>query len=256
MIQIYLFLSNRIMLMSAIILPSEIKKNLIILGIMGGICSGKSTVSTLLEKIGAIKLSADQIANQALQLPDVQQQIIAWWGCDLLESGQIQRKKLAKIVFGQATALKQLENLIHPIVRQTIQDQLIQLGKNFIETIHHLPTSNDIAKLNTAPSAGDDIAKLNTALHKPVVILDIPLLWESGWADVCNYLIFVDAALEIRQQRSISQRSWSAQEIIQREQHQASLEQKKNSAHFIVSNNGDLELIQQTIQKIWQKILS
>lgn len=211
--------------MATITLKPEIKQHLIILGIMGGICSGKSTVSQMLEQLGACRLDADQIANQSLQLPDVQQQIITWWGQDMMEAGQIQRKKLAKVVFENPLALKQLEGLLHPLVRKTIQEQLIQLS-----------------------------ILAATAQHKTAVILDIPLLWESGWHDVCDYLIFVEASLEVRQQRAISQRNWAAQDVLQREQHQASLAQKQSSAHFIIPNHGDIKITQEKVQELWKKI--
>ncbi len=207
--------------MSEIYLPPEIKKNLVILGIMGGICAGKSTVAKMFEELGVIRMDADQIANQCLQESSVQTQILDLFGNSIIENGQIQRKKIARIVFSQPESLKKLEKIIHPIVCQNIQENLYKLGKN----------------------------------NKNFAILDVPLLWESGWYKICDYLIFVDATSEIRQFRAASQRNWSKNEISNREKFQADILQKKSACQYVVPNHGNIDETRAAVQSIWKNIV-
>ncbi len=204
-------------------IPPEVKQKLIIIGIMGGICAGKSTIAQMFEQLGAHRIDADQIANQVLLQPEIQQKIVEWWGTDLLVDPKIQRKRLAEIVFADPVKLKQLEDLLHPIIRAEMKQRLYELSSQS---------------------------------KKAYIVLDAALLWESGLHQLCDCLIFVESSGALRNERAMSQRNWNMHEIEAREQHQAALNAKKAYAHHIIQNHGSLTEVMQSVQIIWQKLQS
>ena len=94
-----------------------------ILGILGGIGSGKSTVTKMFAALGAQTLDADAIAHERIQQKEVKSTLLQWWGDEVLDAeGKVDRKKVAEKVFSDAAELVRLNSLIHPEVRRRIEE--------------------------------------------------------------------------------------------------------------------------------------
>jgi len=197
-----------------------------ILGISGGIASGKSQVTRILESHGAKIIHADRIGHDVLQLPHVQIALTELFGNSILTTHDpanlsppsIDRKQLAKLVFGnsdQATSRrKQLEALTHPLIRQRIREEI------------------DAA---VAESIVDWI------------VLDIPLLHESSWDKSCDVVWFIDADDSIRLERAL-QRGWSESEFRLREASQWPVERKRANANLVILNSGSLDSLTSAVE--------
>ena len=197
-----------------------------ILGISGGIASGKSQVTRILESHGAKIIHADRIGHDVLQLPHVQIALTELFGNSILTTHDpanlsppsIDRKQLAKLVFGnsdQATSRrKQLEALTHPLIRQRIREEIdAAVAENIVDWI----------------------------------VLDIPLLHESSWDKSCDVVWFIDADDSIRLERAL-QRGWSESDFRLREASQWPVERKRANANLVILNNGSLDSLTSAVE--------
>jgi dephospho-CoA kinase len=190
-----------------------------IIGILGGIGSGKSQVAGHFRKLGAEVVCADELAHEAMKAPEVQGSIVQLFGPEILAEGAIDRKRLARLVFSDPARrenLRKLESVLHPVVRQKIESSLTRA----------------------------------TSCGLPAVI-DAPLLWEGGLYERCQALVFVDAPLEIRRTRVTRNRGWEPREIEERERFQASLQEKRDASHYVVYNGGGDEETSLQVRRIW-----
>lgn len=181
------------------------------IGILGGIGSGKSSVVRHSKHYRLCVIDADKIAHDLLTHPSIVQQVRDLFGpAVLLPDGGVNRTELANRVFGPSyqheEARSKLENVLHPAVRAVAQE-----------------------KLKTLPQDVD------------AVILDAALLLEAGWADDCDGLIFIETPLHLRQLRVLQNRGWSSDELARREACQLSVAEKKRRAEFIVDNSGTID---------------
>ena len=156
---------------------------------------------------------------------DVQAQLREQFGNQIFsEQGDVDRSKLAKHVFGKTEehdqAREQLNAILHPAVRRNIHSQI--------------------------DSASREV---------DAVVLDAALLLEGGWDDRCNWLIFIDTPLEIRQQRVRENRNWSSDELARREATQLGIDVKKKRADFVVDNSGSMDESVAHMKKILDTIL-
>ncbi len=190
----------------------------LIVGVIGGIASGKSEVSKLLEEKGASVFPADAVGHRLLGRPDIREKIIDLFGVGCLdENGVIDRKHLAKVFFsGPSDQLTQLEAILHPVIRQQA-----------VETIEAFRQDRS----------------------KPMLILDVPLLIEAGWESLCDKIIFVDAPLQIRIANA-RRRGWTDQELFARERTQLPLDKKKESATDVVQNVGSVQDLRNNLLKL------
>lgn len=197
------------------------------IGIAGGIGSGKSAVARgLAERLRVFVVDADRIGHEVLTLPEVKQQIFQTFGADVFVSGnaasEIDRRQLARRVFGDAPHLKnsltQLEAIVHPEIRRQMQSQIRQ----------------------------------HQADHD-VVLLDAAVLLEAGWNDLCEALAFVEVPFETRLARVVKNRGWDETELRRRESSQLPLTEKTEAADYVIDNSGSLE---DSINQLHQIILS
>jgi dephospho-CoA kinase len=176
-----------------------------VIGLMGGIGSGKSLVAKQLESLGCGVIDADRLAREALDQPDVQQQLAHWWGSRVTgPDGRVDRRALSKIVFEDPEALGQLECLVHPIVHQ---------GRAALRE-----------RYQQDPGC-------------VAIVEDCPLLLEKGIDKSCDAVVFVQAGESTRLSRVAKTRGWTAQELHRREKNQLGLDIKAQSADYIVSND-------------------
>lgn len=184
-----------------------------VIGIVGGVGSGKSTVTRWVTQHRSVfVIDADRIGHDVLKLDPVKTMIRERFGDSAFDSNQeIQRPVLGRLVFGttpthEANRLD-LEAIVHPFIRQEITRQ---------------------------------ISEARTSGEYSVVMLDAAVLLESGWHEVCDHFVFVDTPLEQRL-RNIGNRGWSSAELQRRESHQLSLEKKRGLCRFSIDNSGSIE---------------
>lgn len=177
----------------------------LVLGLLGGVASGKSTVAKLLAQRGLTVLDADQEARRAVDVPAVRTALAARFGHDLFDAaGHLDRARLAQRAFADPEATAALNAIVHPEVRRRL------------------------------------LAALDEAGDRPVV-LDVPLLLESEpLAARVDHWVFVDADPSTRDARAATRR-WDAGERARREAHQADLGRKRSRAGHVLENEGSIE---------------
>lgn len=158
---------------------------MIVVGLVGRIGAGKSTVAQLLAARGATVVDADRIAHEVLDDPQAVRDVVARFGPGVLDgAGRVSRAAVAARVFGprpdQAADLRVLEAIVHPLVRARIEALL----------------------------AAERAAEAQSSSPR-VVVLDVPLLMQAGWDDICDRLLHVECTEEVRQAR-LDSRGWPA----------------------------------------------
>ena len=195
---------------------------MLVVGIAGGVASGKSLVARCFQHFGAEVLDGDRIGHEVLQEPEVIQQIVHRWGDGILDDGQISRPRLGRIVFGPPPdgpeALKHLERITHPRIGEQIQRRL------------------DLARQDPTCQA---------------CVLDAALMFKVGWNKMCDRIVFVDAPLEIRIQRS-RQRGWTAVEVEKREANQTSVLEKKSKSTDVIDSSKSKDVTYRQAADLWQ----
>lgn len=192
---------------------------MIVIGLIGGIASGKSFVAKCFANLGAEILDADSIGHAVLDLPEIISEVQQMWPKVKLVDGRIDRKSLAHIVFRDTDHqlhLLQLERITHPLIGQRIDQRLTEL-------------------------------KQQSAI---ATVLDAPVLIKAGWQRKCDKIVFVEASQAIRSERALA-RGWSADELAQRELSQTSLAEKRKWATDLVDNSGSQQSTQSQVNSIW-----
>ncbi len=178
-----------------------------IIGILGGIGSGKSTVAAEFVKLGCKVIDADKIAHELLEKKAVREKIVGLFGQAISDSaGKIDHRKLAEVVFADADKLSSLNKTIHPLVLERAEVLIKQYNRQ-----------NQVK----------------------AIVLDMPLLAEVGWAGRCNKLIFVDCKRQLRLNRA-KKMGFDENQFKIRENFQISLDNKASLADNIVDNNSGL----------------
>ena len=192
-----------------------------VIGLAGGIGSGKSTVAEVLEQLGCVVSRSDEVGRAALRDPDIRAQLVCWWGQEILDaSGEIDRSKVAAIVFNDRRQRERLEALVHPWIEARRK-----------------------ACFERAPA--DAVA----------LVIDAPLLFEAGLDRVCDVVLFVDADRALRIRRVRESRGWSETELARREDSQMSLDAKRSRADYVVHNNGARDELLERVRRILNEII-
>lgn len=191
----------------------------LVIGVAGGIGSGKSTLSRAFAELGFLVVDADEEVREALNRPEVRQTLVSWWGDRVLgRDGRIDRAAVARIVFKEGGARKKLEGLLHPIVISRCE--------------------RAVGEATRAGMVG--------------VVIDAPLLHESSLDLACDAVVFVDASREVREARVARTRGWAPGELSRREAAQLPLEEKRKRSRFLVENNsGDLSVLEGEASRIY-----
>jgi dephospho-CoA kinase len=188
-------------------------------GLSGGIGSGKSTVAKILADLGAIVIDADGIAREVLEPGQVgyEKTILVFGDSVLSDSGGIDRKKLAELVFKNPEQLAKLEAIIHPAV----------IGR---------------------------VAQMRESLPETsIVVYDTPLMFEKQLQGQFDKVLIVTADIELRRSRLLD-RGLELSDINARIANQATDEQRESIADFVIQNNGSLAQLQEQVAKIWLQI--
>lgn len=195
-----------------------------IIGIAGGIGSGKSAVAKILAELGAGLIDSDAINGQELEQAEVRSTLVQWWGDRILTpDGRVDRARVAEIVFADAAEKNRLEALMHP--RIAVQ------RRRLIEEFEGDPKIS-------------------------CVVLDAPLLFEVGLDQWCDAIVFVEADEEVRFTRTAAARGWSREEFHRRERMQSPLDFKRARADYVCRNNSDPAALRQQVEALFSQIVA
>ena len=192
---------------------------MLVAALTGGIGAGKSTVAQNFAELGALVIDADQLARIAIERgTEGFGEVLLRFGDDIISNGEIDRKKLAEIVFSDEAARKDLEAIIHPRVQAI-----------FAEAV-------------------DDLE------HDDILIYEIPLLVETDAAHKFDYVITVEADLELRKSRLLKKGLYISQ-IEKRIAAQASPESRESIADTVIYNDGDEDSLLRQVENLWESVL-
>ena len=192
---------------------------MLVVGLTGGIGAGKSTVAELFARLGALVIDADQLARMAIERgTDGYADVMLRFGEDVIINGDIDRKKLADIVFSDEQARKDLEAIIHPRVQALFAEAVADLD------------------------------------HDDILIYEIPLLVETGSAEKFDYVITVESEIELRKSRLLKKGLYISQ-IEKRMASQASEEARTAVADSVIRNDGDEDSLLRQVENLWESVL-
>ncbi len=198
---------------------------MLLIGVAGGIASGKSLVARRLAALGADLLDADRVGHDVLREIPVKQAIRRRWGDGVFDqNGEVVRRAVAEIVFADSPSgpeeMDFLEKLTHP-----------RIGGRIEEWIARSDRDGRFEKL----------------------VLDAPVMFEAGWDQVCDIIVFVDSPRELRLRRA-RQRGWAEADFAAREAAQHRLETKRERADVIFDNSSTLEHLYAQVDRFWQTL--
>lgn len=197
-----------------------------VIGLCGGIGSGKSAVARVLEDLGCVVTRSDADARAVLQESDVRDTLVDWWGERVLDAdGRVDRAAVASIVFADPDERRRLESLVHPRVE---------------------------ARRRATWAAAQATRK--GAI--PAFVIDAPLLFEADLARLCDSIIFVDTDLETRMARVREHRGWDEEELNRREKNQWPLESKRDKSDHVVVNNADFDALERLVSAVFTRIVN
>ena len=193
-----------------------------LIGLTGGIASGKSTVAAILRRLGAAIINADELSRDVVQPEqDAWKEIIKTFGPDILQEDKtLDRRKLRKIVFDNPEARKKLEAIIHPRVRALAESRISELA----------------------------------AAGSSVIVYEVPLLFEAQIHLWLRPVILVACDLETQKKRLLERDHLTALEAQQHLDAQMSLEKKRKLADYVIENDGTREELEQQVRAVLQKI--
>lgn len=171
-----------------------------IIGLTGGIGSGKTMVAQYIQSQGIPVYIADEEAKKVMNTPEVVAAVAKTFGNDVIENGSVNRQKVAQLVFNSPEKLKQLNEIIHPRVKQDFD--------NWVEKHHNFP----------------------------FVVKEAAILFESGSYQFCDKIITVTAPLTVRLQRVMERDSVTRDQVLARMQNQWDDEKKVALSDFVVQN--------------------
>ncbi len=192
------------------------------IGLTGGIACGKSTVAAMLVRRGALLVDADQIAREVV-LPGspVLAQVAERFGqAVLLADGSLNRKKLGEFVFGNAAARKDLEAILHPPIRAIMKERMSRYEREHPDRL---------------------------------VVVDVPLLYESGLQHMFSEVMVVYVPKEIQVERLMKRDGLSPEQAAERLNAQMPIEEKKKLADVVIDNSGTLEHTERQIEEFWRR---
>ena len=197
---------------------------MILIGLTGNLGSGKTTVARIFAKLGAFVIDADAIAHEQLKRTGKAfSKVVRSFGKEIVLNGEIDRQKLADIVFQESKKLKQLTSIVHPIILKEVR-----------------------SRINT----------LKKGSKTRMVVIDAPLLIEAGWNRWVDYVIVVKATREQQVQRIMAQRPMKRKDIMRRFRMQLPVIKKINMADMVIDNRKTLKETEKQARIIVKRLLA
>jgi dephospho-CoA kinase len=193
-----------------------------LIGLTGGIASGKSTVATILKQLGAAVINADELSREVVQPgKGAWKEIVETFGANVLQSDKtLDRKKLRTMVFDNPEARKQLEAIIHPKVRALAEEKIRELA----------------------------------AAGRSIIVYEVPLLFEGQLHHWLRPVILVACDINTQRQRLRDRDQLTNTEAQQHIDAQMSLEEKRKLADYVIENNGNIEELEQQVKSVLESI--
>ncbi|WP_041607615.1 dephospho-CoA kinase [Halobacteroides halobius] len=190
------------------------------IGLTGGIASGKSTVTKLLEELGVEVIDTDQIAHQLMEpKKEVWNKIVDNFGKEiLLSSNEIDRKKLGEIIFNDIQAKKKLDQITHPAIIAELRERMREVGPDNL------------------------------------IVAEVPLLIEADMLDLFDRIWLVYVSREVQIERLMARGNFDHQEALTRIESQMPLDEKKQYADRIINNNGTPTELENEVKRVWKEI--
>lgn len=194
---------------------------MIVIGLTGGIGSGKTTVSQILSDMGAMVLDADKIGHELYSShTETWQLVVGAFGEDILQpSGEIDRRKLGQVVFNDPQALARLNRIMHPrmygIVKEKIEDEVRKGTK--------------------------------------VMVVEAAILLEAHWTPLVDQVWVVQAPEDVVIQRLRDKNGFSEEQARSRIRSQLSPQERAKQADVIINNDGDLSAVRSNVEAQWEK---
>jgi dephospho-CoA kinase len=194
----------------------------IVIGLTGGIASGKSSVSEFLSELGAVVIDADKIGHEAfLPHTDIWREVVSAFGEGVLgDNNEIDRGKLADIVFRDSKALEQLNGIMHPQMYRTVKRKL------------------------------EDLRTQGTG----VVVLEAALLIEAEWTDLVDQVWVVVSPQSKVIDRLCNQKGFTGKEAEARIAAQTTASQRAKHADVLIENDSTLDSLRKKVEILWQKL--
>lgn len=195
---------------------------MVTLGVTGSLSTGKTSVALFFKELGAKVLDADKIAHDQMKPGgSCYDQVIKMFGKNILDGDKIDRKKLAEIVFNDKTKLDKLSAIIHPAVKHAI---------------------------------GAEIRRYSDCKKEYLVVIDVPLLFESNLHSYVDWIVVVKAKQKQQIERAVEKFKISRQQAASRIKMQMPLKEKIRLADIIIDNSGSLIETKRQVKETWQKI--
>jgi len=193
-----------------------------LVGLTGGIASGKSTVAAILKQLGAAVINADELSREVVQPErDAWKEIVKTFGADILQQDKtLDRKKLRTIVFDNPEARKKLEAIIHPKVRALAEERIRELA----------------------------------AAGRSIIVYEVPLLFEGQLPHWLRPVILVACDINTQKKRLRDRDHLTATEAQRHIGAQMSLEEKRKLADYVIENTGSLEDLKQEVKSVLETI--
>ena len=194
-----------------------------IIGIVGGIGSGKTYVADLFGQFGCCVIKADDLVHEAYASDELKATLRSWWGDQVITpGGQVNLKTVAQRIFADEPQRRRLEALVHPLVY-----------------------------------AARDLIMAQSADNPAVVafVWDTPLLFEVGLDPSCDAVVFVDCPIQTRMSRVRVSRGWDEEELHLRENAQLPLDKKRELSHYIIYNTADSAFARRQVESLVFRIL-
>jgi len=189
---------------------------MLVVGLTGGIGSGKSLAAQFFAELGALVIDADQLARDAIERgSEGFDELVATFGDSILNNGLVDRRTLGELVFRDSEAKKKLEGIIHPIVRREFEEAVQSLEKD------------------------------------QVLIYEIPLLFETKAMERFDYIVTVEADMQLRKDRLLK-KGLRNSEIESRIAAQASREERMSIADQVFENNGNEDELLRSVENLWE----
>jgi dephospho-CoA kinase len=193
-----------------------------VIGLVGGVAAGKSTVAAEMARLGAAVVDGDRIGHQVLLAPVVRRAIRRRWGAEVHSpGGEVDRAALAKVVFNDPKELSALNRILHPRIRREMQRQ--------------------IASARRSPGV-------------VAVVLDAAVMFEAGWDDLCSAIVFVKAPSSARSGRSAA-KGWDRAGWRKREIAQISLDRKRRKSDYMVDNSSSVSRLRDQVRELFLSLV-
>lgn len=194
-----------------------------VIGISGGIGSGKSFVADLFGELGCVVIKSDEQVLQAYADPAIVERLRQWWGDGVMGAdGRVDRRFIADRIFNDPDERRRLEQLLHP----------------------HVADLRDATMRRVADSP-----------QVPAFVWDTPLLFETGLDQQCDAVVFVDAPFDVRLSRVQASRGWDRDELIRRENLQQPLDTKQRISDHVIRNTADAAFARSQVREVLSRIL-